>query len=122
VYRQNDLDEVLCYGTSLGYSVFWGKVPNDRGPDTYYEMCAQRCSENEIMCITGKSFGTGDTRVIIGTRDSVVQVWKISGTAIENVFSVKIPRTVPSAAAFVEHSQDVLVFGREDGALCVHII
>jgi hypothetical protein len=74
------------------------------------------------MCITGKSFGTGDTRVIIGTRDSVVQVWKISGTAIENVFSVKIPRTVPSAAAFVEHSQDVLVFGREDGALCVHII
>jgi hypothetical protein len=122
VYRQNENDEILCYGTSLGYTVFWGKVPNDHGPDDYYEMCAQRSSENEIMCITGRSFGTSDTRLIIGTRDSVIQVWKMGGSAVENVFSVKIQRTVPSAVAFVENSKDVLVFGREDGTLWVHVI
>jgi hypothetical protein len=105
----------------LGYTVFWAKVPNDHGPDTYYEMYAQRCSENEIMCLTGKSFGTGDTRLIIGTRDSVVQVWKISGGAADNIFSVKVPRVVPSAAVFVENSKDILVFRREDGTLCVCI-
>ena len=121
VYHQGDIDEILCYGTSLGYTVFWAKVPNDPGPNPYYEICAQKCSENEIMCLTGKSFGTSDTRLIIGTRDSVVQVWQISGRAFENLFSVRVPRVVPSAAVFVESSKDILVFGREDGTLCVRL-
>lgn len=86
-------------------------------------MYVQRCSENEIMCITGRSFATGDTRLIIGTRDSVIQVWKMgNNSAIKNVFSVKIPRTVPSATAFIENLRDILIFGREDGTLWVHII
>jgi hypothetical protein len=97
-------------------------VPNDYGPGDYYEMYTQRCSENEIMCITGKSFGAGDTQLIIGTRGSVVQVWKMGSSAVENVFLVKIPRTVPSAAAFIENSKDVLIFRQEDGILWVYVI
>ena len=122
VYRQSENDEILCYRTSLGYTVFWGKSPNGHGPGDYYELYTQRCSENEIMCITSRSFGIGDTRLIIGAQDSVIQLWKMGGSTIENMFSVKIPRTVPSAVAFIENSKDILVFGREDGTVCVYVI
>jgi len=118
LYRQNENDEILCYGTALGYTVFWGKVPDDHRTEKFYEMCAQRCSEKEIMSIAIKSFGGSDTRLVVGTRDSIIQVWKI-GKEVENVFSVKVPMTVPSTVAFVENSKDVLVFGREDGTVCV---
>ena len=70
------------------------------------------------MCMTTKSVGADDTRLLVGTRDSVVQVWKV-GSAVECVFSVKLPRTIPSAVAFVENEKDILVFGREDGIVCV---
>jgi hypothetical protein len=48
----------------------------------------------------------------------VVQVWKV-GSTVENVFSVKLLRTVPSAVAFAENGRDIMVFGREDGIVCV---
>ena len=122
VYRQSENDEILCYGISLGYTVFWGKSPNDHGPGNYYELYTQRCSENKIMCITGRSFGIGNTQLIIGARDLVIQLWKMGGSTIENMFSVKILRTVPSAVAFIENSRDILGFGQEDGTLCLHVI
>ena len=122
VYRQSENDKILCYGMSLGYTVFWGKLPNNHGPGDYYELYTQRCSENEIMCITGRSFGIGDTWLIIGAQDLVIQLWKMGGSTIEKMFSVKIPRTVPSTVAFIENSKDILVFGREDGTICVYVI
>ena len=60
--------------------------------------------------------------MIIGAQDSVIQLWKMGGSTIENMFSVKILRTVPSAVAFIENSKDILVFGREDGTVCVYVI
>ena len=117
LHRVIENDEILCYGTALGYTIFWGKVPGEPR-DVFYEMCAQRCSEKEIMCMSSKSVGGNDIRLVIGTRDSVVQVWKV-GSAVESVFSVKLPRTIPSAVAFTENGKDILLFGREDGAVCV---
>jgi hypothetical protein len=121
LYRPNENDEILCYGTSLGYTVFWGKEPGGKGPDVFCEMCVQRCAEKEIMCMTTKSGGADDTRLVVGTRDSIVQVWKVS-SVVENMFSVKLPRTVPSAVAFTENGKDIILFGREDGIVCVWVL
>ena len=121
LHHPHENDEVLCYGTSLGYTVFWGKEPRDKGPDAFYEMCTQRCVDKEIMCMTTKSSGVDDTRLVIGTRDSVVQLWKV-GNGVENVFSVKLPKTVPSAIAFAENGRDLILFGREDGLVCVWVL
>jgi hypothetical protein len=70
------------------------------------------------MWMTTGSVGANDTRLVVGTRDMVVQVWKV-GSTVENVFSVKLLRTVPSAVAFAENGRDIMVFGREDGIVCV---
>ena len=102
----------------MGYTVFWGKKPGGKGPDAFCEICAQRCAEKEIMCMTTKSSGVDDARLVVGTRDSIVQVWKV-GSIVENVFSVKLPRTMPSAVAFAENGKDIILFGREDGIVCV---
>jgi hypothetical protein len=70
------------------------------------------------MCMTTKSSGTDGTRLVVGTRDLVIQLWKI-GSVVESIFSVKLPRTVPSAVAFAENGKDIILFGREDGIVCV---
>ena len=101
----------------MGYTVFWGKVPSDQGPEEYYEMYAQRNVEQEIMCLTSKSVA-GDTRLAVGTRDSAVQVWKVDAE-VNVVFSVKIAGVIPSAVAFAENDRDVLVFSRENGKVYV---
>ena len=46
----------------------------------------------------------------------------MGGSTIENMFSVKIPRTVPRAVAFIKNLKDILVFGREDGTVCIYVI
>jgi hypothetical protein len=67
--------------------------------------------------MTTKASGADDTRLVVGTRDSVVQVWKV-GSVVENIFSVKLS-TVPSAVGFAENGKDIVLFGREDGIVCV---
>jgi hypothetical protein len=121
LYRPNENDEILCYGTSLGYTVFWGKKPGNKGPDAFCEMYTQRCAEKEIMCMTTRSSGADDTRLVVGTRDLIIQVWKV-GSVVENVFSVKLSKTVPSAVAFAENGKDIILFGREDGIVYVWIL
>ena len=71
--------------------MFWGKELRDRGPDIFYEMCVQRCVEKEIMCMTTNSVGVDDTRLLVGTQDSVVQVWKV-GSAVECVFFFEVAK------------------------------
>jgi hypothetical protein len=71
--------------------------------------------------MTTRSSGADDTRLVVGTRDSIIQIWKV-GSIFENVFSVKLPKTVPSAVAFAENGKDIILFGREDGIVCVWIL
>jgi hypothetical protein len=93
LYHPNENDEILCYGTSLGYTVFWGKKPGGKGPDAFCEMYMQRCAEKEIMCMMTRSSSADDTHLVVGTRDLIIQIWKV-GSVVENAFSVKLPKTV----------------------------
>jgi hypothetical protein len=69
----------------------------------------------EITCMAEDPFN--DTiRMVIGTRDRLVQVWSIDSNAqMRTVFSVQLDKTVPKAVAFTEHSGNVHVFGLYDG-------
>jgi hypothetical protein len=58
-------------------------------------------------------------RVVLGTRDKVVEVFKIDfkGELIA-AFSIRLETTVPIAVAFVDNTaRDILVFGLYDGKM-----
>ena len=59
------------------------------------------CREAQRGCIAGKPIAADDTRLIVGTWDFKVQSWKV-GSAVEIVFSMKVPKMIPSTAAFAE--------------------
>jgi L-cysteine desulfidase len=71
----------------------------------------------EIICIT-HSHGN-ITRIALGTRDRVVEVFKIDAKGELNVvFCVQLDTTVPIAITFVDNTaRDVLVFGLYDGKM-----
>jgi hypothetical protein len=75
----------------------------------------------EIICIAGDPFSEDEIRIVIGTRDRLVQVWNIDAKAqMTAIFAVQLDKTVPKVVAFSENSDDVRVFGLYDGNMCVH--
>lgn len=102
----------------MGYTVFWAKNPQQiNGEDSYYHLFSQRVDDAEIMCLGGKSVGIGDTQIVVGTRSSKIQMWKLSTNDVLSLFSVRMPTTIPSTVVFVDNSESVQVFGREDGSV-----
>jgi hypothetical protein len=130
VTHSQDTEELLCYGTGLGYIVFWRQKPKrvsfvtierfakpDKIKDGFVELNAQRIGTGlEITCIANDPFSESEIRVIVGMRGMLVQVWQVDARAkMRTVFSVQLDKTVPKAVAFAENSEDVHVFGLYDG-------
>ena len=75
----------------------------------------------EIICIAGDPFSEDEIRIVIGTRDRLVQVWNVDAKAqMTAIFAVQLDKTVPKVVAFSENSDDVRVFGLYDGNMCVN--
>ena len=130
VTHSQDTEELLCYGTGLGYIVFWRQKPKrvsfvtierfakpDKIKDGFVELNAQRIGTGlEITCIANDPFSESEIRVIVGTRGMLVQVWQVDARAkMRTVFSVQLDKTVPKAVAFAKNSEDVHVFGLYNG-------
>ena len=63
-------------------------------------------------------------RLAIGTRDKLVQVWKLDLKGqLHSVFSVQLDVTILKGVAFSENNRDIYVFGLYDGNLyvCSHV-
>jgi len=73
-------------------------------------------SGQEIVCIADNPFSQENHRLIIGTRDKMVQVMDIDpkGQLIPH-FSVTLDKTVPKGVVFADNADDVYVFGLFDG-------
>ena len=137
VTTRKDSCETLCYGTGLGYLVFWRQNSQDVSggliihtilapdiqPQGYFEeLRAKRLGTGcEITCIDC-DFSVEDTvRLVIGTRDRLVQVWELDPEEkMKSIFSVQLNVTVPKAVAFADNrAKDVYVFGLYDGNMYV---
>jgi hypothetical protein len=117
ITQQDDLSEGLCYGTALGYLIIWQQI----FPDGFKERFARRVGTGvELTCMAcDNKSSAAKMRIITGTRDKVIQVWKFDYKGgPQSVFSVQLGVTVPKAVSFVNNtSRDVYVFGLFDGYL-----
>ena len=67
----------------------------------------------------GCANGSGtDARIAVGTRKSVIQVFRYDGRGdISPIFSVRLEHVVPSSLEFTSNQLNVLVFGMYDGVM-----
>jgi hypothetical protein len=77
-------------------------------------------NRQEIICIAGDPFSEDTIRIVIGTRDRLVQVWNVDAKAqMTAIFAVQLDKTVPKVVAFSKNSDDVRAFGLY-GDMCVN--
>jgi hypothetical protein len=71
----------------------------------------------EIICVTHSHGNLA--RIALGTRDGVVEVFKIDAKGELNVvFCIQLESTVPISVSFIDNTaRDVLVFGLYDGKM-----
>lgn len=70
------------------------------------------------MCIACDTL-RGATRVAVGTRDRVVQLFELDAASkMHCIFSVQLVATVPATVSIIE--EDVYVFGFFDGLVFVY--
>ncbi|KIJ06800.1 hypothetical protein PAXINDRAFT_158620 [Paxillus involutus ATCC 200175] len=113
---KNNVQEMLCCGTGLGYLIIWKQRPNTTME--FDEILSRRIgSGQEIMHITCDTHDiSGGTCFITGTRDKRVQVWSLdSRHQFSNVFSIELSTTVPRASFF--HGTDIIICGMYDGEI-----
>ncbi|KAF8881266.1 WD40-repeat-containing domain protein [Infundibulicybe gibba] len=114
VWAQNreDKEDVLCFGTGLGYLVFWRQGPR---VEHFEEFSANRIGTGQE--ITDLAWDTSDDekiRLAVGTRVGIVQVWTFDfRKGLQNIFSICLEPTVPKTVGFV--GKDIHVFGAYDG-------
>ncbi|KAI0640274.1 hypothetical protein C8Q77DRAFT_1153148 [Trametes polyzona] len=90
----------LCYGTGLGYLCIWMENSH-RG--VFSELCSKRLGDGgEITALASVHNKTADTRIAVGTRTFIIQVYQYNGRDdLLPIFSAR----------------DVHVFGLHDGAM-----
>lgn len=72
----------------------------------------------EITCVAVEAV-PASTRIVVGTRDRVILVWKVDDkNNVESMFSVQLATTVPASVAFSSNTtKDIIVFGLYNGEM-----
>lgn len=120
VTRPDELREILCAGTGLGYLIIW--VQNQRS-GSFVEKTVQRLGNGyEVTCIAKDPSIEGDVRIAVGMRDRLVLLFSMdSRVQLVNMFAVQLDKTVPKCVGFADNDEDILVFGLYDGNVYVYI-
>ncbi|KIK17453.1 hypothetical protein PISMIDRAFT_111341 [Pisolithus microcarpus 441] len=118
VTLKDEISDILCCGTGLGYLLLWKQNETQMIPEFEETLARWVGTGQEIMAI---SWCKKTDRLITATYDKRVQLWTLGAKyTLTNIFSVELPATVPHAVYF--HGVDVLVFGihtlrRKDGII-----
>ena len=74
-------------------------------------------SGQEITCLSQNSADGRATRVLLGTRDRRVQIWKFERNVLTPLLSIQVDKTVPKAIEFSDNGKDIILFGLFDGKM-----
>src|SRR5215471_7097728 len=109
--------ETLCFGTALGYLVFWRQ--DTRGK--FSEFFIKRLGDGkEILDITLDTPNKEYTRFAVGTLCRSIQIWKYDCNGLLNVLrSLSVGKTIPRKVVFDYHENILRVFGFYDGCMYV---
>ncbi|TDL19963.1 WD40 repeat-like protein [Rickenella mellea] len=117
--RRDDAQETLCCGTGLGFLKVWRQTSP---AENFIETFDQRIGTGaEIVSMSTDASHDTDTRVALGTRDHVVQVFTADNKGIlHSVFSIRLDTSIPIAVGFADNTaKDVYAFGLHNGQLHV---
>jgi hypothetical protein len=112
--------ETICYGTVLGYLVFWWQDHTGWFEEQYSQRIGQ---SKEILDIALEKPRKNEVRIAVGTQCGAVQVWKYDRNGmLTNVFAVTIGETISRKVAFTaRNDSSIVVFGFEDGYVYVFL-
>lgn len=87
--------------------------------DRFIEVFEKRLADGVEITALACADGDGtETRIAVGTRKCVIQVFHYDGRGdVTPIFSVRLERVVPSSLGFTSNQRDVLVFGMYDGVM-----
>ncbi|KAG9316501.1 hypothetical protein JVU11DRAFT_2543 [Chiua virens] len=110
---KNDLQEVLCGGSGLGYLILWYQRADSA--IKFNEVFSRWTGTGqEIMSISHHD-GEGTTYIITETWDKWAQLWAMDAKLnLTTIFSVELP-TIPQALYF--HPTGIAPFGMFDGKM-----
>ncbi|KAF8837027.1 hypothetical protein BDN67DRAFT_983520 [Paxillus ammoniavirescens] len=83
--------ETLCFGTGLGYLIFW-------------RQSASLLAQFEEVIV--KRVGTGCVRIVTATRERHMMVWTFNNNVLMPTLSIQLNVTVPKGIAFVTGQDD----------------
>lgn len=89
--------------------------------DRFIEVFEKRLADGVEITALACANGNGtETRIAVGTRKCVIQVFQYDGRGdVTPIFSIRLERVVSSSLSFTSNRRDVLVFGMYDGAMYV---
>lgn len=87
---------------------------------SFSEVCTKRLGDGgEITALASVHIRVADTRIAVGTRTHIVDVFQYNGCEeLRPIFSVRMDNVIPIAITFaLSKARDVYVFGLHDGAM-----
>ena len=131
--RKDDTSQTICFGTGLGYLIFWRQSTKSnvvRSAVTriggllmssqiqFEELLVKRVGTGcEITCMTCDTTAAAGVRIATGTRERQVICWTFQNNILVPLFSIQLSTTVPKGIAFVYGQKDVYVWGMYDGQM-----
>jgi hypothetical protein len=109
--------KTLCFGTALGFLVFWRQEAGGR----FVEFFNNRLEHGGgILDITLDMANEDHVRFAVGTSCGSIQIWKYECNGLLNVLkAVTIGTTIPRKVAFAYNNNIVWVFGLYDDRMYV---
>lgn len=109
-------NEVLCFGTGLGYLVFWHQGPSARLEELYGRRLGIGSEISGLATTSGQHI-----RVAVAMCDGQIHVHQLNAnTQLHPTFSVELANFIPMSIHFIDNpAKDVHVFSR-DGEVYVY--
>ncbi|KAI9459800.1 WD40-repeat-containing domain protein [Boletus coccyginus] len=117
ITRKDEAHETLCFGTSLGYLIFWRQNKGSRMQIQFEEVTLKRIGTScEITCMACDTTQRAGVRIAAATRERHIVVWTFEGNLLTPTLSVQLNTTVPKGIAF-SGQNDLQVWGMYDGLM-----
>jgi hypothetical protein len=103
------VNEVLCFGTALGYLVFWRQGQFTKFEEIHGTRLGTGSEIVSLASVSGQQF----VRIAVAMRNGQVQVHQLHTNAhLHPTFSVEVANMTPMGIHFVNNpAKDVQVYG-----------
>ena len=133
ITQKDDTSQTLCFGTGLGYLIFWHQSTKSNPVRIivatmrnlmmplqmqFKELVMKRVGTGcEITCMTCDMTVETGVRIATGTRECQVICWTFHNNILVPTFSIQLSTMAPKGIAFMYEQKDVYIWGMYDGQM-----